>query len=322
MEKALSLVSKGLLWALGKFILNDQKNLLIVKCSTDIGGSIRIPAAFNGLYGIRPSSGRLPYEGMANSMDGQNSVLSVVGPLAHSARSLRLVIKALLSQQPWLHDPLVHEIPWREDQEKQALDLINTSKLAFGIYKTGGIVTPHPPVQRALDIAVKTIEQMGHKIIEWKPPNHERGNDIIRKIWMFDGGADLHSSLGIAGEPMAVQIQALYGSAPIEPVNATEIAEVNIAKREYQKEYMEYWNSTRDLTGTGRPVDAFLMPLAPFAAARPTRYKYLGYSTIINTLDYTSCVVPVTNVDKKVDVIDKNFKPFSEQDKDIAADCE
>ncbi len=29
---------------------------------TDIGGSIRIPAAFNGLYGLRPSSGRLPYE--------------------------------------------------------------------------------------------------------------------------------------------------------------------------------------------------------------------------------------------------------------------
>lgn len=28
---------------------------------TDIGGSIRIPAAFNGLFGIRPSSGRLPY---------------------------------------------------------------------------------------------------------------------------------------------------------------------------------------------------------------------------------------------------------------------
>ena len=29
---------------------------------TDIGGSIRIPAAFNGLYGLRPSAGRLPYE--------------------------------------------------------------------------------------------------------------------------------------------------------------------------------------------------------------------------------------------------------------------
>lgn len=259
---------------------------------------------------------------MANSMDGQNSVLSVVGPLAPSARSLRLVIKGLLSQQPWLHDPLVHEIPWREDQEKQILDLLNTSKLAFGIYRNDGIVTPHPPVQRALDIAVKTLEKMGHKVIEWKPPSHGRGNDIIYKVYAYDGGLDLHNSLGLAGEPMAMQIQALYGSAPMEPMNATKIAEVNVAKREYQKEYMEYWNSTRDLTGTGRPIDAFLMPLAPFAAPRPTRYKYLGYSTIINTLDYTACVLPVTNIDKEVDVVDENLKPFSELDKDIAADCE
>jgi amidase len=40
---------------------------------SDIGGSIRIPAGFNGLYGIRPSSGRMPYEGMANSMVQQPS---------------------------------------------------------------------------------------------------------------------------------------------------------------------------------------------------------------------------------------------------------
>ncbi|KAL9637638.1 MAG: hypothetical protein Q9164_002071 [Protoblastenia rupestris] len=58
-----------------------------VGLSSDIGGSIRVPAAFNGLYDIKPSSGRLPYEGMANSMDGQNSILSVVGPLSHTAAS-------------------------------------------------------------------------------------------------------------------------------------------------------------------------------------------------------------------------------------------
>ena len=136
---------------------------------TDIGGSVRIPAAFNGLYGIRPSVGRLPYEGMANSMDGQNSILSVVGPLSHSAASLRLIIKALLSQQPWLHDPLVHEIPWRDEQEQQVIDLIGSAKpgatkLAFGIMKHDGVVTPHPPVQRAMDIVVKTLEKLGHKV--------------------------------------------------------------------------------------------------------------------------------------------------------------
>lgn len=49
------------------------------------GGSIRVPCAFNFLYGIRPSNGRMPYAKMANSMMGQETIESVVGPMAHSA---------------------------------------------------------------------------------------------------------------------------------------------------------------------------------------------------------------------------------------------
>ena len=43
-------------------------------------------------------------------------------------------------------------------------------------------------------------------------------------------------------------------------------------------------------------------------------------SNIYNTLDYTSCALPVTNVDKKVDVVNKSFKPVSEQDKETQED--
>jgi amidase len=138
---------------------------------TDIGGSIRIPAAFNGLYGIRPSTGRLPYEGMANSMDGQNSILSVVGPLATSVSSLRLVIMALLSQEPWLHDPMVNEIPWRYEQEKEIYertgsmrDASKVGKLVFGVLKHDGLVSPTPPVRRAIDIVVEKLEGLGHEV--------------------------------------------------------------------------------------------------------------------------------------------------------------
>ena len=137
---------------------------------TDIGGSIRIPAAFNGLYGIRPSSGRMPYEGMANSMDGQNTILSVVGPLSSTVGGLRLAMKSLLSQQPWLHDPLVHEIPWRDEQEKEISDLISSATsgkggLAFGIMESDGNVTPHPPVQRAMKLVVEVLVKLGHRVI-------------------------------------------------------------------------------------------------------------------------------------------------------------
>jgi amidase len=149
---------------------------------TDIGGSIRIPAAFNGLYGIRPSSGRLPYEGMANSMDGQSSILSVVGPIATSVGALKLVIKGILSQQPWLHDPLVAEIPWRDEQEQAVLDIIKEGgggQLVFGIMPDDGFVRPQPPVRRAVDIVVKTIEKLGHKVMKWEPPSHAEGVALV-----------------------------------------------------------------------------------------------------------------------------------------------
>jgi amidase len=48
----------------------------ILGLGTDIGGSIRIPAGFNGLCGIRPSHGRMPYNMLANSMEGQETIHS------------------------------------------------------------------------------------------------------------------------------------------------------------------------------------------------------------------------------------------------------
>lgn len=76
------------------------------RLGTEIGGSIRVPAAFNDNFGLCPSAGRMPYEGAANSIDGQNTILSVVGPMGTSVGSLKLLFKAILSQEPWFHDLL------------------------------------------------------------------------------------------------------------------------------------------------------------------------------------------------------------------------
>jgi amidase len=75
---------------------------------------------------------------------------------------------------------------------------------------------------------------------------------------------------------MSKPISSIYGPAPGTEFTATQIAETNVAKRDYQKEYMEYWNGTASLTGTGRPVDAVITPLAPFAASRHGMYGYYG----------------------------------------------
>lgn len=291
---------------------------------TDIGGSIRIPAAFNGLYGIRPTAGRLPYEGMANSGDGQNTVLSVVGPLATTPESVRLLVQAILSQKPWLHDPLVVDMPWRPEQEKEVEDIVlSGGKLAFGIFKYDKHVMPHPPVLRAMEEVAKALSAAGHDVIEWDPtPDHHTiVEEIATQAWKFDAGTDAHGAFGLSGEPPIPQVKGMFGSEPGEEYTASKIAAVNVRKRQVQKNYMEFWNDSVKSTSTGRPVDAIISPVAPFAAARPETFTYYVYSTWVNGLDYTSVVIPVTNVDKKVDVPVKDFKPVDDHDAFIQGLC-
>lgn len=152
---------------------------------TDIGGSVRIPAGFNNLYGLRPSSGRMPYQGVANSMDGQNSILSVIGPLAPTARSLAFIFKAVLSTQPWYYDPLVLELPWRDSIIDEARTLIKKSKegayppsLSFGIMHYNGVTAVQPPIARGMKLVEQTLKRLGHRVIPWNPPSHEKAHEL------------------------------------------------------------------------------------------------------------------------------------------------
>lgn len=261
-------------------------------------------------------------------MDGQNTVLSVVGPIGTTAGALRLVTKALLLQQPWLYDPLVHEIPWRsedEDKIQQLLQFVGESvpkekTLAFGVIHTDGVVSTTPPVRRAIELVTKALEAAGHEIIPWSPPSHKILNDTGFKSWVYDGGRDVRGAFALSGEPMAQQV-SLY-QTEMKEFTATEIAETNVQMRQLKKEYMDYWNSTAKITSTGKPVDAIISPLAPWPAAREARYKYYGYSTWVNALDYTSVAFPVTNVDASVDFKNNDFKPIDDKDQDIQNDCE
>lgn len=262
----------------------------------------------------------MPYEGMANSMDGQNSVLSVVGPLATTPRALKLVTQALLTTNPWLHDPLVHEMPWRTEAELAISDPVRrfAQPLTFAVLRTDGCCTPTPPVARAIETVVRTLESKGHTVIPWNPtPNHAKVTEVCYKCWNFDGGKDLRDSFSLSGEAQAPQ--ALVANDPVQ--DATAVMQTNIEKREVQKEYMEYWNSTAEKTGTGQPVDAIISPLAPFPAARENGYTYYGYSSWVNLLDYTSVVVPVTNVDKSLDKRYSAFEAIDEVDQKTQDTC-
>lgn len=87
---------------------------------------------------------------------------TVVGILGPSIASLRVVFRALLSTQPWLHDPDTLPLPYRHEAE---IGQEKHSKLTIGILMTDGVVTPHPPISRAVREVQMALEAAGHEVI-------------------------------------------------------------------------------------------------------------------------------------------------------------
>ena len=124
--------------------------------ASDIGGSIRAPAAFNGLYGMRPSSDRVPKIGVQSTAPGQLSIKVSVGPNCHSMADLKMLAKLTLTHPTIPHDPTCIPGSW--------IDVPATEKkLRIGIMATDGVVDPHPPIQRALRETADKLRAGGHE---------------------------------------------------------------------------------------------------------------------------------------------------------------
>lgn len=124
--------------------------------------SVRIPAGLCGLYGLRPSYGRVPYAGCVNSLEGQDSIPSVLGPLSGSLDGVKSFMRGVVSRQPWLKDPLVVRKPWNESEYDLAEHGFGKA-LCFAILWDDGFVLPHPPITRGLRMVKNALEAAGHK---------------------------------------------------------------------------------------------------------------------------------------------------------------
>ena len=115
---------------------------------TDIGGSVRLPAAYNGVFALKPSLGRVP---ISPPFLGR-----VVGPITRTAGDAALMMAALA--QPDARDfmALPHEkIAWGSLEAELA-------GVKLGLVLDIGVGTkPQPAVRAAIEAAAKAFERAG-----------------------------------------------------------------------------------------------------------------------------------------------------------------
>lgn len=285
---------------------------------TDIGGSIRSPAGCCGVYGLRPTSHRAPMEGLAAPMKHSEHIIPVIGPLSTSLEGVKMFMKTIIAAKPWLVDPILLPIPWKDQQ-----DLIGkpgSKKLKVAVLWDDGVVKPHPPVTRALKEVVQKLKGVpGVEVVDWKPYKHDEAWAILASLYFADGAKESTSAIDESGEPWRPLAKFIIKENPyVKDHNVADVWYWTGKRDDYKKEYTKVWNDTATgMNANGEPeglVDVILCPVGPGAAPLLNNAKYWGYTSQWNLLDYPALIFPVTKVDPAIDVREEGYKPRNEKD--------
>lgn len=137
---------------------------------SDGGGSIRLPAHFCGICGLKPTPGRVSAAGHFPVIGHPSGLLGVAGPMARTARDVRLLFEVLAGYDP--EDPFSAPVPLRP----ASLDGIRV-----GVMEQFYGVPVEPPVAEAVRQAAEGLRAMGVPAEPFVPHGLERAPNV----WSF-----------------------------------------------------------------------------------------------------------------------------------------
>ncbi|MCX7875467.1 MAG: Asp-tRNA(Asn)/Glu-tRNA(Gln) amidotransferase subunit GatA [Melioribacteraceae bacterium] len=138
-------------------------NLCDVALGTDTGGSIRQPAAFCGIYGLKPTYGKVSRYGLtafASSFD-------TIGPFAKSVEDIALVLEVISGYDE-------NDSTSYKDSENDYLNKLNDKqKFKIGLPKEYFNSGLNIEIKKLIEQKIDLIKSIGHEIIEISLPNTE-----------------------------------------------------------------------------------------------------------------------------------------------------
>jgi fatty acid amide hydrolase len=275
--------------------------------ASDIGGSIRVPASFCGIAGLKPTAGRLPDPTDFGVAPGQQAIVSQAGVLARTVEDVELGLQIL---------------DGRGSSNQTAGAESDISSLRVAYYTDDGTFEVAPAVRRAVVEAAGALAGKGAQVVEWRPPTVSEAIDLFFGILSADGARGTRKTLsGSRIDPRIGQLVRLSGMP--RPVlwgleqGLRTLGQRNAARMLGNFGYRDtfhYWNlvEAQDAyrrrfalaldTDEGGPFDVIVCPATALPAFPHGDSKDLGiaggYAVLYNVLGYPAGIVPVTRVQR------------------------
>jgi Asp-tRNA(Asn)/Glu-tRNA(Gln) amidotransferase A subunit family amidase len=147
---------------------------------SDGGGSIRVPAHFSGICGLKPTPGRIPSTGHFPASGGPFALLGVVGPMARSLADLKALFEVL--QGPDDGDTCAAPVPLRWPGKHEI------RKLRIGYFEDDGRMPVTPETRVAVRTAADALRSAGFQVEHFRPEGLEEARVLWKKFFVVAGG--------------------------------------------------------------------------------------------------------------------------------------
>jgi fatty acid amide hydrolase len=278
---------------------------------TDIGGSIRVPAHFCGVAGLKPTVDRLSCLGAGTALPGQEFIRGQVGPLARTVDDLVTILGILDPAKAAALDPRVPPLPFGDPARAEV------SGLRIGYFWEDGILDASPAVSRAVQRAVHVLQEAGATLIPFRPPLARELIFTYLAGLSSDGGHTVEEQLRKGPADRNLDLLRAMARLP-SPVKRIAAAGLDYLKDPVLPEMLrslggrsvaDYWKLTAHARGlqaeihrawTDAGIQAVVCPphATPALPHGASRDFTLGgaFSMRYNFVNYPAGVVPVTRV--------------------------
>ncbi len=246
---------------------------------TDTSGSIRLPAHFCGIVGLKPTAGRLSRAGHILGPEGSIQAITQPGPMARRVEDLALGLRIMTGPDP--RDPFLVPMPLRDPAA------VSFRGLRVATFADNGVITPVAEIQAATRRAADLLRSAGAQVVEARPEGLDVAYESAFALMAADGGATLLRVLDQAGTDTAhSEVRTrLAGATAMTSSDFTALLERLDRARASMLAFLERF----DLIVS--PVNAELAVLHGTATARV--YPGLSYTVPYNVAGWPAGVVPV-----------------------------